>query len=216
MALLLSTSGTLGTVVINDLGAIELVHPVTAMDLTDGYTYSELRKSEDLGAALDSGYISITNDGNIVGNSAALRVIEPTVGENNGITTQTQVFTGTMVWQGGFAFGDNFTTPVLNGNKTNYNIPDLRDYPIIIWVSSKDVDIKSIVAPTKADSSIDFQPFVFLNGNSNGKNFKFKKNSGGDAVNRFDIQDDVELKKGEFWWFGYNFLTNRWNAQAKI
>ncbi len=62
MAVLLTT---VQTVTINDLGGRIFVHPLTNYDLTsDGeYTYEELRSSDDLGASLDAGDISILNYG---------------------------------------------------------------------------------------------------------------------------------------------------------
>jgi len=81
MSVLLTTTGTLGTVVIDDLGGRSFVHPVTDYELTSEYTYDEIRGSADLGAALDNGYISIENDGNPVGDSSTLMDVQPQVGD---------------------------------------------------------------------------------------------------------------------------------------
>lgn len=80
MSVVLTTTGVLGTVTIDDLGGRDYVHPIT-VDLAgtnnSEYTYDEVRESFDLGNALDSGYISITNSGNIIGNSSDLKNVQP-------------------------------------------------------------------------------------------------------------------------------------------
>jgi len=71
MAILLSTTGVVSTVTINDLGAVDFVHPTVDYPLLDDWVFSEIRNSSDLGAALDAGHISITSDGQVVGTALA-------------------------------------------------------------------------------------------------------------------------------------------------
>ena len=217
MSVLLSTSGTLGTVTIGDLGGRSFVHPVTDLDISEQYTFEELRGSEDLGAALDSGYISIVNDGQIVGNSSGLKTVEPTVGENTGTFSSQQIFEGATIIAGGLHFANEYVTPLLTeSNYSNYNIPNIESHAVIKWCSDTDVNIRSVAAPTRVDPSIDFLPIVFFNGNSNRKSIRFKRNATGDASNRFDITTDISVSDGEFWLFGYDFNVGKWRAQAKI
>ena len=72
---------TVQTVTINDLGGRTFTHPLVDYDLTDGgeYNYEEIRASSDLGLALDNGFVSITNDGEVVGDSDALKLVQPKV-----------------------------------------------------------------------------------------------------------------------------------------
>ena len=68
---------TVQTVTINDLGGRTFTHPLTSYDLTDEYTYQEIRGSADLGAELDAGNVTITNNGTTVNNSSELKKIQP-------------------------------------------------------------------------------------------------------------------------------------------
>ena len=74
MAVLLTT---VSTVTINDLGGRTYTHPLINYDLTSEYTYQELRGSADLGAELDAGNVTITNNGVTVTNSADLKKLQP-------------------------------------------------------------------------------------------------------------------------------------------
>lgn len=68
---LISTTGTLTPVVIDDLGARSFTHPATLnFDLTDEYTMEEIRDSLDLRAAIDAGYLTATLDGEAITDGA--------------------------------------------------------------------------------------------------------------------------------------------------
>ena len=117
------------------------------------------------------------------------------------------------VFNGGIVFNSRYTTPVIGSDQDNYNIPDLDTYNLIDFRSSDDVEITGI------DSSDlnNYYAYIFLNGNTNGKKIKFKKNdSGSSQANRFDMPDDIELEEGQLWWFVYSTDRNRWVAQAKL
>lgn len=61
--LFLSTTGTLGTVVFNDLGARTFTHPTTSYQISpDEYRIEELRDSQDVLDALDAGYITLSTE----------------------------------------------------------------------------------------------------------------------------------------------------------
>lgn len=77
MGVLLTTTGILGTVVLDDLGGRSFVHPVVGYDLTEEFKYDRIRFSDSLGEALDAGHVSILSDGEVVGNSSLLKLIEP-------------------------------------------------------------------------------------------------------------------------------------------
>ena len=77
MSILLTTTGTSSPIVINDFGAMEFVHPVVNYDLTDEFTYQEIRESSDLGLALNAGYLSLNNDGETITTSAGLANLQP-------------------------------------------------------------------------------------------------------------------------------------------
>ena len=63
MAYLLTTTGTLSPVVLDDLGAKTFVHPTVAYDLTSlgEFSEDEIKTSIDTQAALTAGYITITD-----------------------------------------------------------------------------------------------------------------------------------------------------------
>jgi len=63
MAFLITTTGTLGTIIFNDLGKRTFTHPTTNYDLEQEYSSDELRNSTDLGNALDLGYITAKFNG---------------------------------------------------------------------------------------------------------------------------------------------------------
>ena len=81
MAVLLTT---VQTVTINDLGGRTYVHPTTSFDLTEEYTYQELRGSADLGAELDAGNVTIVNNGVNVTTSSDLKKLQPEPDPNAG------------------------------------------------------------------------------------------------------------------------------------
>lgn len=58
MGFLLTTTGTLPTVVFDDLGARKFVHPVVSYDLNHEYMIEEIRDSYDLGRMLDLGHVT--------------------------------------------------------------------------------------------------------------------------------------------------------------
>lgn len=66
------------------MGGRSFVHPLVDCDLTSEYTYQEIRESEDLGAELDAGNITITNDGEAVLDSTSLKLVQPTTGDGTG------------------------------------------------------------------------------------------------------------------------------------
>jgi hypothetical protein len=77
MSILLNTTGVVSSVTINDLGGVLFTHPISSYSLTDEWTYEEIQESDDLGNALDAGYVSITNAGTTVANSAELKLVQP-------------------------------------------------------------------------------------------------------------------------------------------
>ena len=77
MGVLLTTTGLIGSVTINDFGGRVFTHPTINEEISEEYEYSEIRESVGLGAALDAGYISLTNNGDIVGNSTTLNSVLP-------------------------------------------------------------------------------------------------------------------------------------------
>jgi hypothetical protein len=77
VSVLLTTTGTVGSVTINDFGGRVFTHPVVNEILSDEFTYSEIRESVDLGVALNAGQITITNNGDTVLNSNELKLVQP-------------------------------------------------------------------------------------------------------------------------------------------
>ena len=75
MALLLSTTGTLDPVVINDLGARTFSHPTVNLNLELEYPLWQLVGSYDLSSALASGYITLTFDGSTFLTTTSLATI---------------------------------------------------------------------------------------------------------------------------------------------
>jgi len=69
MATLLSTTGTLDPVVINDLGGKTLSHPTVDFDLEIEYTVEQIQGSTDLQTLVDDEHITLTDgEGNTIGN----------------------------------------------------------------------------------------------------------------------------------------------------
>lgn len=58
-SVLLTTTGTLSPVVINDLGGRAFTHPITDLNIGLEFTLIEISESEDLQAALDAGHITL-------------------------------------------------------------------------------------------------------------------------------------------------------------
>jgi hypothetical protein len=128
MSVLLSTTGIVSTVTINDLGGVLFTHPVSSYDLTIEWTYEELQDSIDLGTALDAGYISLINSGVTIANSSELELIQPqpdTVGESekfsvnldNSLPSVVRTFAGGVT---SYAVTHGFST--LNPNISVYEI----------------------------------------------------------------------------------------------
>jgi len=61
MGFIITTTGTPGTVIINDLGARTFVHPIISYDLEAEYSSFELSQSSDLQAAITSGEITVVD-----------------------------------------------------------------------------------------------------------------------------------------------------------
>lgn len=123
--------------------------------------------------------------------------------------------TAAGIFTGGISFDSQFNTPTLTSKSQNdYNIPDLDTYNVLVFTSTKDIDLKGL------DSSdlTGWNGYILLNGNaSGGKKIKLKKNNNGSvAANRFNMKDDLDLEPGDFWWIVYNQDQQRWNAQAKL
>lgn len=183
MSVLLSTTGTLGTVTISDLGNRTFSHPTTNYVLSDEYLYDEIRDSEDLGAALDSGYISITNDGQIVGNSSALRSVQPV--QPTGGTTGG----GTAV--AGFT---NVITVTDTGTQTNWNPAGWGPtVDAIIWEGTSDLKPRGIVDVGHPQGA----GFAFINNSPNGKKIQWKKGNGANG-NRLAGKNDLDIEEGEY------------------
>jgi hypothetical protein len=66
VSVLVTTTGTPGTVTFPDLGLKTLTHPVVAEEFIGQFTASELSESEDFQAAIDGGEITVTLDGDAI------------------------------------------------------------------------------------------------------------------------------------------------------
>jgi len=122
-------------------------------------------------------------------------------------------FTGTVTFNGGVVFGSVYITPILTGNVDNYIIPDFKNYTTIVWRSDSDVDVKGIDATGLTGGNA----WIFQNGNTNGKKFKFKMAQNSSLLNnRFAGKNDLTIEQDEFWWFKRNASTNRFIGQAKV
>lgn len=65
----LSTTGTQSPVVLEDLGGRSFTHPTTDFNLLNEYGTDKLAKSDDLQGAIDSGYITLRDENNVLLNS---------------------------------------------------------------------------------------------------------------------------------------------------
>lgn len=203
MAVLLTT---VQTVTINDLGGRIFVHPLTNYDLTsDGeYTYEELRSSDDLGASLDAGDISILNDGEAINDSNALKLVQP---------KQTSTNSGDII--GGVTYNESsiYRTPILTENTDDLSIPNIQNYSVIVITISKDIDLTGILRNTITE----YQNIRVVLGNTDNKKLKLKKKDGDSTPSaRFYMEKDVELKDGQWWDFLSHKDLDRWTGQGKI
>lgn len=132
--------------------------------------------------------------------------------ENNNFTGDT-IFSGNVTFDGGIVFGSVYNTSTLTNDQDDFVIPDLNEYTIIVFNSNTNIDITGIDASSLNNTR---HAFIFANGTTN-RTIKFKKNDNDSSqVNRFFMDADISIKEGEFWWFMYNPVQQRWNAQAKI
>lgn len=124
------------------------------------------------------------------------------------------LFTAPVVFESGVVFGNKYTSPILAANQNNYNIPDLKNYTIINFLSSVDINITGLVSSSLTDD------FVFIIGNANargGKKQTIVMNSASSlAANRFVGVANIQLNPGDFWWFKFNFSEQYFTVLAKI
>jgi len=204
MSVLLSTTGTLNPVTIGDFGGREFLHPDTNdYILSDEYSYAEIRDSSDLGVALNAGYITLVNNGDVIINSNDLKELQPEPNTVPVIETE------------GVVLLDRVYSLTLTGNVSVITIPDLKDYNKIEINSSKNCDIKSITATGLPKG------FTIVIHNISDYELKFKKNQGGGGIlpaDRFDFEPELKLKKKSFTLItredSDNIVDNhRWNRQ---
>lgn len=127
------------------------------------------------------------------------------------------VWKSTTKISGGFVFGETsvYITPIFTADVDNLVIPNMKDYTVIIWRSTVNIDITSIDAV--ASGVTERNVFWFKNGNSNGKWINIAANdAAANPGNEFDIARDIKLKPGGAWWVDRNPDTPAWNAQAKV
>jgi hypothetical protein len=72
MAFLITTTGLSASITFADLGARTFTHPTTDYNLTNEYSIEEIKKSNDLAAALDNGYITAKYNGIAITSSTQL------------------------------------------------------------------------------------------------------------------------------------------------
>ena len=66
MQILVSTTGTLGTVSFGDLAGFELTHPTVDYNLLEQFTLDNIFRSSSLQSAITSGYVTVKDDVNYV------------------------------------------------------------------------------------------------------------------------------------------------------
>jgi len=123
------------------------------------------------------------------------------------------IFNNPVVINEGFALDSTFITPILTGDVDDYVIPDMHKYSTIVWRSTKDVDVTGIVV----SDNTRYWRWDFINGNTNGKSFKFKKFSNKSSVNnQFASKDDITLETQDFWVFRRDIANNKYLIMAKL
>lgn len=75
MSFLITTTGTLTPMTIDDLGARTFTHPTVSYDLEQEYTIEEIRESVDLGVLLDAGHVTAVYGLSVITTSAQLASI---------------------------------------------------------------------------------------------------------------------------------------------
>jgi hypothetical protein len=155
MSVVLTTTGLIATVTIDDLGGRDYVHPITVemagADVSE-YTYEEVRESFDLGVALDNGYISITNDGEVVGDSDALKLVQPKVTSGNASPSSVGGGAASMVMS--FASGNSSYVETSSSSYAKFasflfggtiRVGDIDKININAWISqSGSVDVRLV------------------------------------------------------------------------
>jgi hypothetical protein len=151
MGILLTTTGTVSSITIDELGGRVFTHPVVDYDLTEEFDYDELRTADSLGAALDAGEATLKYGSGQNIDSTELPIIEPrkdlTAGEvgggaasmvvtfASGTTKHVESGSGTyaslshIVYGGSDAIGEitnfNINAWVTNTGSTDVRIVDL-------------------------------------------------------------------------------------------
>lgn len=201
MAILLTT---ISSITINDLGGRSFVHPVVDYDLTDEFSYDEVRNSFNLGLELDAGNVTLVNDGINVNDSNELKFVQPKV---------TSTSSGNII--GGVVYAESsiYRTPLLTSNTDDLSIPNIENYSIIVITISKDIELTGILRSTISE----YQNLRIVLGNTDNKKLKLKKKDGDSIPSaRFYMEKDVELKEGQWWDFLSHKDLNRWTGQGKI
>ena len=77
MSTLLTTTGDISSIILNDLGKRIINHPTTDLILSDEYSVEEIANSYDLQSAIDNDYVIVIDDGNVVSDLESQIVIGP-------------------------------------------------------------------------------------------------------------------------------------------
>ena len=97
--ILLTTTGTQSPVTLNDMGGRMFTHPTTNYDLLQEYKFEALRDSFDLQSAINSGYVTLTDDTGFNITNVSDNFVESKTTNDLGIFVQNITYTsGTSGW----------------------------------------------------------------------------------------------------------------------
>jgi len=194
MAILLTT---ISSITINDLGGRSFVHPVVDYDLTDEFSYDEVRNSFNLGLELDAGNVTLVNDGVNVNDSNELKFVQPKV------STSTETFNSPVTFNNGIVFGPGIEANI-NSNTNDLTVPNLSGGVTLCLNFTGQYKLTGIAVP---DPTKSFLLFVKNTGNSG---ILRNNDSGSIAQNRFLIPSGNSNFGNKSAILVYDTIAQRW------
>jgi hypothetical protein len=234
----LTTTGTLATVTIGDLGNVEFVHPTsnfviydTAVGQTE-FLLEDIKNSNDLQQAITNGEINLTTDtGSPVTNVSSVEFaidsslistrpsVTPTSGMellvNDSGTLKKADASNFLGGSSSQLIQNIITPPTITSDTHNYNPTGFATADMIRLESNNSShEITGFVAPSAGDNRI-----IRINNISTHRDLKFAHNDSGSlAANRILLRDnrDKAIKENETAVFWYDHISSRWRPLNRI
>jgi hypothetical protein len=235
----LTTTGTIATVTIGDLGNVEFVHPTNNFVIYDTsvgqteFLLEDIKNSNDLQQAVTNGEINLTTDtGSSIANVSSVEFaidsslistrlsVTPTAGmellvNDSGTLKKTDASNFLGGGSSSQLIQNIITPPTITGDTHNYNPTGFSTADMIRLESTDSIyEITGFLAPSAGDNRI-----IRINNISGNKDLKFAHNNSGSlAANRILMRDnrDKAIKENETAIFWYDHISNRWRPLNRI